>query len=59
MHRSDRIYLSKFELDPDPEFLYLADFDLDFHPDRDGPYGKSISDDEKEIYINNKETKVK
>ena len=29
MYRSDRIYLSKFELDPDPECLDLDELDLD------------------------------
>jgi hypothetical protein len=29
MYRSDIIYLSKFELDPDPEYLDLDEFDLD------------------------------
>ena len=30
MYRSDRIYLSKFELDPDPEYQDLDEFDLEY-----------------------------
>ena len=30
MNRSDRIYLSKFELHPDPDYLDLDDFDFDY-----------------------------
>lgn len=40
MNRSDRIYLSKFALDPDPEYLDLDDFDLD-----GGQYSEEFDDD--------------
>ncbi len=40
MYRSDRIYLSKFALDPDPEYVDLDDFDLDY-----GQYGDELDDE--------------
>ena len=40
MYRSDKIYLSKFALDPDPEYLDLDDFDLDCGEDGDEIYEK-------------------
>ena len=46
MYQSDRIYLSKFALDQDPEYLDLEDFELDFEIDIDGFYEKSYLDDE-------------
>jgi DNA-binding protein HU-beta len=49
MHRSDRIYLSKFALDLDPEYLDLDDFDLDCEIDSDGFYDEIFPDDEKEF----------
>lgn len=42
MHRSDRIYLSKFALDPDPEYLDLDDFDLDYQPETDEYFDETI-----------------
>jgi len=42
MHRSDRIYLSKFALDPDPEYLDLDDFDLDDEPESGEYYDEPI-----------------
>ena len=46
MNRSDRIYLSKFELDPDPDYLDLDDFDLDFVEYGDASYAEMIPGDE-------------
>jgi hypothetical protein len=46
MNRSDRIYLSKFELDPDPDYLDLDDFDLDFVEYGDASYAEIIPGDE-------------
>jgi len=40
MQRSDRIYLSKFALDPDPDYLDLDDFDLDC-----GEYDEAFHED--------------
>ena len=40
MYRSDKIYLSKFELDPDPEYLDLDEFDLDC-----GQYSDELDDE--------------
>jgi len=42
MNRSDRIYLSKFELDPDPDYLDLDEFDLDYE-DYSDEYDEKIS----------------
>jgi hypothetical protein len=47
MHRSDRIYLSKFEQDPNPEYLDLDNFDLNCEPDRGEFYDEIILDNEK------------
>ena len=47
MYRSDRIYLSKFELDPDPEYLDLDEFDLDHEIFKDEFYEKNIPGDKK------------
>ena len=47
MRQSDRIYLSKFALDPDPEYLNLDDFDLNCEPDRGEFYDEIILDNEK------------
>ena len=38
MNRSDKIYLSRYALDPDPEYLDLDDFDLDCDFDSDAFY---------------------
>ena len=46
MYRSDRIYLSKFELDPDPDYLDLDYFDLDFVEYGDASYAEMIPGDE-------------
>ena len=35
MNRSDRMYLSKYALDPDPDYLDIDDFDLDHEFDSD------------------------
>ena len=42
MHRSDRIYLSKHALDPDPEYLDLDDFGLDCEFDSDEFYDEDF-----------------
>jgi hypothetical protein len=47
MHRSDRLYLSKFELDPDPDYLDLEEFDLDYEICNDEFYEKIITGDKK------------
>jgi hypothetical protein len=47
MYRSDRIYLSKFELDPDPEYLDLDEFDLDYEICNDEFFEKNITGDKK------------
>lgn len=49
MNRSDRIYLSKFELDPDPEYLVLDDFDLDCAEYGDAFYEEIIPGEEKNL----------
>jgi hypothetical protein len=59
MHRSDRIYLSKFELDPNPEYLNFDDLDLDYQSIIDEFYDESIPDDEKNFVNSNKEIMVK
>ena len=52
MYRSDRIYLSKFELDPDPEYLDLDEFDLDYEICDDEFYENIIPGDKKVINRN-------
>jgi hypothetical protein len=52
MYRSDRIYLSKFELDPDPEYLDLDEFDLDDEICNNEFYEKNIPGDKKVIHRN-------
>ena len=42
MNRSDRLYLSKFELDPDPDYWVLDEFDLDYEVYSD-EYGEKNS----------------
>ena len=42
MHRSDKIYLSKYALEPDPEYLDLDDFDLDCEFDSDAFYDEDF-----------------
>lgn len=42
MHRSDRIYLSKHALDPDPEYLDFDDLDLDCEFDSDEFYDENF-----------------
>jgi hypothetical protein len=49
MYRSDRIYLSKFELDPDPEYLDLDDFDFDYGEYDDAFYEEIIPGHEKKL----------
>jgi hypothetical protein len=59
MHRSDRIYLSKFSQDPDPEYLYFDDLDLDYQSDSDAFYDESVPDNEKNFVNSNKEIMFK
>ena len=59
MHRSDRIYLSKFALDQDLEYLDLEDFNLDCEVDSDEFYEEIILDIEKEFVNRIKEVMVK
>ena len=49
MHRSDRIYLSKFALDQDLEYLDLENFNLDCEFDSDEFYEEILFDIEKEF----------
>ena len=49
MHRSDRIYLSKFALDPDPEYLDSVDFDLDDVTGNDEFFGKIAPQDSQKM----------
>ena len=42
MNRSDKIYLSRFALDPDSEYLDLDDFDLDRDFDSDAFYDEDF-----------------
>ena len=58
MYRSDRIYLSKFELDPDPDYWVLDEFDLDYEICNDEFYEKNILGDKK-IISRNQEVPVK
>jgi len=51
MHRSDRKYLSRFALDPDPEYLDLIDFELDDEMVGDEFYDEIAPDDENEFLI--------
>jgi hypothetical protein len=53
MYRSDRIYLSKFELDPDPEYLDLEEFDLDCGEYDDAFYEEIIPGHEKKTRTRN------
>ena len=46
MHQSDKIYLSKFELDPEFECLYFDELDLHYQSDNDEFYDERIQDDE-------------
>ena len=42
MNRSDRIYLSKYALDPDPDYLDLDEFDLDHEFENDAFYDEDF-----------------
>ena len=53
MNRSDRIYLSRYALDPDPEFLDLDEFDLDCDFASDAFY-----DEDFEMMMKKKSSKV-
>ena len=51
MHRSDRIYLSRFALDPDPEYLDLVDLDFDCDIDI-GEFDEEILPDDEMESVN-------
>jgi hypothetical protein len=56
MQKSDRIYLSQFALDPDPEAVLLEDFDMGDDPEIGKIADEGIFEDDCEL-IDNAETK--
>jgi hypothetical protein len=61
MHRSDRIYLSKFALDRDPEYLDLDDLDdfgLDSEFDSDEFYDENFQMMKKSSSTGNRREKI-
>jgi hypothetical protein len=47
MRQSDKIYLSKFELDPDSEYIFFDDLDLLYQSDSNEIYDEIVPDNEK------------